>query len=89
VRTLQAEGLHVSIEVWDEADGKGLDDLLLAGHVTTVLTGTAMMDELRTMTRSARFVDPLQIAKRWHEKQLSYARRLRLPAMKEVSNVQA
>jgi hypothetical protein len=85
MRTLLAEGFRVCLETWDEAHGKGIDDVLLSGHATTVLTGSAMMDELRTMIRSARFVDPLQIAKRWNDRQLSYARRLRLP-MTEVSH---
>jgi hypothetical protein len=85
-QTLQAEGVHVSLEVWGEADGKGIDDLLSARHDTMVLTGSAMMSELRTMIRSARLADPLQITRRWHDKQLSYARRLRLPTLEEVSH---
>jgi hypothetical protein len=86
VRTLQNEGVHVSLDVWDEAEGKGIDDVLLAGHDTTVLTGSAMMDELHTMIRSARFADPLQIARRWEDKRLRYVQRLRLPTVKEVAH---
>jgi DNA primase len=87
IRTLLAEGFRVCLETWDEVQGKGIDDLFLAGHATTVLTGWAMMDELRTMVRSARLVDTMQIARRWEDKQLSYVRRLRLP-MTEVSHGQ-
>jgi hypothetical protein len=86
VRTLRAQGFRVCLETWDEAQGKGIDDVLLSGRSTTVLTGSAMMEELRTIIRSARLADPLQIARRWKDKQLNYARRLRLPMMEEVSH---
>jgi hypothetical protein len=60
VRKLSGEGFPVEIEMWDEADGKGIDDLLAAGHTPTVLTGAAMRAELGQMIRSATVVDPLQ-----------------------------
>jgi Domain of unknown function (DUF3854) len=78
-RRLRAEGMAVQLEVWDEADGKGIDDLLAAGQTPTALTGAAMIDELNQIIRSARLVDPLQIARRWAGKQQRYMQRLRLP----------
>jgi Domain of unknown function (DUF3854) len=78
-RRLRAEGMAVQLEVWDEADGKGIDDLLATGQTPTVLTGAAMIDELNQMIRSATLVDPLQIARRWEGKRQRYIQRLRLP----------
>jgi hypothetical protein len=85
-RTLQAEGFRVHLEIWDEVDGKGIDDLLAAGHTPTVLTGSAMLSELHQMIRSAQLVDPLQIARHWTEKQQRYTQRLRLPTAAEVAH---
>ena len=84
---LQAEGFRVHLELWDEADGKGIDDLLAAGHTPTVLTGSAMIGELGSIIRSAKFVDSLQVARRWAEKQQRYTRRLRLSMAEEVAHV--
>jgi hypothetical protein len=85
-RRLRAEGLDVQLEVWDDVDGKGIDDLLAAGHSPAVLMGSAMTDELRHMIQSARMVDPLQIARRWAEKQQRYRQRLRIPMAAEVAH---
>jgi hypothetical protein len=85
-RTLQREGFRVQLELWDEADGKGIDDLLSAGHASTVLTGSAMAGELGNLIESARFVDPFQISRRWADKEQRYARRLRLPMEVEVAH---
>jgi hypothetical protein len=85
-RTLQAEGFRVQLELWDEADGKGIDDLLSAGHAPTVLRGSAVTGELVNLIESARFVDPLQISRRWADKQQRYARRVRLPTEAEVAH---
>jgi hypothetical protein len=85
-RRLRAEGLDVQLEVWDEVDGKGIDDLLAAGHSPAILMGSAMTDELRHMIQSARMVDPLQIARRWAEKQQRYLQRLRIPMAAEVTH---
>lgn len=38
MRRIVAEGYAVEMDSWDEADGKGLDDLLAAGKVPTVLS---------------------------------------------------
>jgi hypothetical protein len=86
VRKLSGEGFPVEIEMWDEADGKGIDDLLAAGHTPAVLTGAAMIAELSQMIRSATFVDPLQVSRRWEDKRQRYARRLRLPLAEEVAH---
>jgi Domain of unknown function (DUF3854) len=85
-RRLRAEGLDVQLEVWDEVDGKGIDDLLAAGHSPAVLMGSAMVDELRQMIQSAKRVDPLQIARRWAAKQQRYRQRLRIPTAAEVGH---
>jgi hypothetical protein len=86
VRRLSGEGFPVEIDLWDEADGKGIDDLLAAGHTPTVLTGAAMRAELSQMIRSATFVDPLQVSRRWEDNRRRYARRLRLPVAEGVAH---
>jgi hypothetical protein len=85
-RRLRSEGLNVQLEVWDEIDGKGIDDLLAAGHSPAVLMGAAMTDEIYQMIRSAKLVDPLQIARRWEARRQRYLQRLRLPVEAEVSH---
>jgi Domain of unknown function (DUF3854) len=60
VRSLQASGFRVALEVWDE-EFKGLDDLLAAGHRPEVLEGPAMREWIRTAMRSAARVTPTQI----------------------------
>ena len=42
VEALRGEGLAVELELWEEADGKGIDDLLNAGKVPRMLTGEGL-----------------------------------------------
>jgi hypothetical protein len=86
VQRLRAEGMTVQMEWWDEADGKGIDDLLAIGHTPTILTGASIMAEVDQMLQSARLVDPLHITRRWAVKQQHYTRRLRLPTAQEVAH---
>ncbi len=47
---LQAEsGVEVALEQWDEADGKGIDDLLAAGHRPAVIEGADVPRRLEAM----------------------------------------
>lgn len=41
---LRQKGFEVELELWNEADGKGIDDLLAAGKSPEVLTDTAAID---------------------------------------------
>jgi hypothetical protein len=57
---LKAKGYAVEMGVWDLADGKGIDDLVVAGKSPTVLTGDAafaavaqILDEARPLGRPA------------------------------------
>ncbi len=61
VAALQAEGMPVELELWDEKDGKGIDDLLAAGKTPAVLTGAAVNEAVaRIYTEAARAagIDP-------------------------------
>jgi uncharacterized protein DUF3854 len=78
-RALTAAGLHVALEQWDEADGKGIDDLLVNGQAPDVLEGRKMRDALEHTLRSAWMVDPMRATQWWRERQQRYERRLRLP----------
>jgi hypothetical protein len=60
VRALQKEGFQVQLEQWHEADGKGIDDVLVSGGVTEVLEGTTMWEAIRGMARSAWRANPLR-----------------------------
>ncbi len=53
VRALQAAGFTVKIETWDEAHGKGIDDVHAAGHRPEVLQGRDMRQWIRETLRSA------------------------------------
>jgi Domain of unknown function (DUF3854) len=85
VKTLTVAQIKVQLEVWDEADGKGIDDLLANGEVPTVLEGREMWAAINRAIRSAWLVDPLRMAQWWQHRQRRYEHRLRLPAG-EVSN---
>ncbi len=50
---LQAEGFVVELELWDIADGKGIDDLLAAGKTPTVLTGAAVDEAVAKIVTEA------------------------------------
>ena len=50
---LAEAGFRVELEVWDESDGKGIDDLLHAGKTPTVLAGDEARDELARIVESA------------------------------------
>ena len=78
-RTLQTAGLHVRVEVWNEVDGKGVDDLLAGWHQPEQLEGQAMREAIRAAVRSALWLDPAQIRQRLAQRQQAYRRRLRLP----------
>jgi putative DNA primase/helicase len=50
---LQANHFAVELEVWDEADGKGIDDLLAAGRAPRLLTGAAVLPAAREVLGAA------------------------------------
>lgn len=61
-RTMQAlteEGFTVEVERWDEADGKGIDDLLAAGKKPEVLTGDKAATAVKEIVTAAREANPL------------------------------
>ena len=45
LKRLRAAGIATELEVWDQADGKGIDDLLAAGKQPKVLTDPAEIDK--------------------------------------------
>jgi hypothetical protein len=79
-KSLTAAQIRVQLEVWDEADGKGIDDLLATGHAPHILSGREMWIAIDHTIRSAWMVDPMRIAQWWRQRQQRYERRLRLPA---------
>jgi hypothetical protein len=50
---VQEAGMTLKLEVWDKADGKGIDDLLAAGKEPTVLEGDEAMAEVEKIAREA------------------------------------
>jgi hypothetical protein len=79
-QSLTAAQILVQLEVWDEADGKGIDDLLANAKVPDVLEGREMWDAIDHTLRLAWMVDPMRITQWWRQRQQGYERRLRLPA---------
>jgi hypothetical protein len=78
---LQQAGFAVALERWDEAQGKGIDDLLAAGHSPEVLDGVALRQALRATLRHAHAVDPALHRQRLLAGKEDYLRRQRLPAV--------
>lgn len=50
---LKKEGFIVELETWPPEYGKGIDDLLAAGHQPQVLSGNEALKEIENITRSA------------------------------------
>jgi DNA primase len=80
-RALHGSGFTVRLERWGEADGKGIDDVLAAGHTPNQLDGPAMWDAIRVIMRRAAALDPT----RWRQRLLTRTRytrqRLHLPSI--------
>jgi hypothetical protein len=55
---LAAEGFAVAVEKWDAAAGKGIDDVLAAGHKPEVLEGTAARSHVAEMLATATAGEP-------------------------------
>jgi hypothetical protein len=58
VHRLRARGFVVEMESWDEADGKGIDDLLAAKKTPDVLTGDAVTAAVESIRSAAEKADP-------------------------------
>jgi P4 family phage/plasmid primase-like protien len=52
-RDLREHGFEVELEVWDPADGKGIDDLRAAGKEPIVLRGDAVFAEIEAIVKAA------------------------------------
>jgi hypothetical protein len=57
-QALAAAGLHVELERWDKADGKGIDDLLAVGKAPEVLAGQAALDAIAEAVAAATVDEP-------------------------------
>lgn len=79
--TLRAAGVKVLLEHRAEADGKGIDDLLAAGKTPEVVTGTAVIETIRTIVRAASVSDPMMHRQRLSVLQAHYRQKYRLPAV--------
>src|SRR5262249_2393313 len=53
VAYLREHGFTVELELWDVADGKGIDDLLADGKVPDVVSGEMIDRAIATITESA------------------------------------
>lgn len=84
-KSLTAAQMRVQLEVWDEADGKGIDDLLAHGMAPVLVEEREMWEVLDHTLRAAWMVDPSRIAQWWQHRQQRYEHRLRLPG-REVSH---
>ncbi len=58
IQQLREDGFAVELETWDEADGKGIDDLLAAGKQATVVTGDAVDEAVEGVVGEAEAADP-------------------------------
>lgn len=59
VNHLRRHGFAVELEIWDEAEGKGIDDLLAAGKQPDVVTGEEVVDSVvKRIVDDARKADP-------------------------------
>jgi len=56
---LNKEGFDVQLERWNGADGKGIDDLLAAGKVPEVITGTEARKAIKQILKTASETDPM------------------------------
>jgi hypothetical protein len=61
---LPQRGFEVEVERWDEADGKGIDDLLLAGKVPEALSGQAVCEWIGELAETAGKASAAQIGDR-------------------------
>jgi hypothetical protein len=52
-RAILKTDLHVAIETWDAADGKGLDDLLAAGKQPKLIKGPAALEYAERIAKEA------------------------------------
>ncbi|MFB3787030.1 MAG: DUF3854 domain-containing protein [bacterium] len=68
-QTLIHNGIAVELEIWDPALGKGIDDVLAAGGILTVLSGNEAMDKIIAIYEDAKCADPPP-----HERVLAAAR---------------
>src|SRR5581483_11593895 len=57
---LRDDGFVVELEIWDLADGKGIDDLLHNGQAPQVLTGDQVFAEIENILQAARNCQPGQ-----------------------------
>lgn len=64
VRGLRKAGFTVELEVWDEAQGKGIDDLLAAGGTPEVVTGKTVDDALAKIAAAAQADESTETADR-------------------------
>jgi hypothetical protein len=59
VNHLRRRGFGVELEIWDEAEGKGIDDLLAAAKTPDVVTGDETVDSVvKGIVADAREADP-------------------------------
>ncbi len=63
INTLTKEGFTVELETWDEADGKGLDDLLVGGKTPEVITGDDALNAAEEILKTAETLKPAPLKK--------------------------
>lgn len=60
VNHLRRHGFTVELEIWEEAEGKGIDDLLAAGKQPDLVTGEEAIDSIvKRIVKEAREANPL------------------------------
>jgi hypothetical protein len=59
INHLRRRGFVVELELWDEAEGKGIDDLLASGKQPDLVTGEEVIDSVvKRIVEDARKADP-------------------------------
>ncbi|NLY76054.1 MAG: hypothetical protein GX075_12265 [Firmicutes bacterium] len=65
--TSKKQDIKISLETWDPENGKGIDDLLAAGHSPQVLDGEAALAFAKQVKKEAQEADPSPAMKRIQE----------------------
>jgi P4 family phage/plasmid primase-like protien len=78
VKDLHKSGFKVKLELWDKADGKGIDDLLATGKKPKVLEGDEAIAAATSLVAREALDDPHRLARLFLEHKASHADRPRL-----------
>lgn len=58
MKALIEEGFNVELEIWNEVDGKGIDDLYASGKAPEVITGDDALNAVEEILKTAEALNP-------------------------------